>query len=471
MKEDNKRKWMIIILISTILVGGLLSYKFLYLGYKDYKEGLQKVSNIEYVNFESHLPVVVINTKGNEITRDKVNASIQVFDNKYGVNNITKEASIKSDVTIKARGRSSFSFPKKQYLIDFVKDNGSSKAYSVMGMPKNSEWVLNGPYADKSLMRNYLAYTLSSKIMDYAPKVKYCEVFLNKDNGNSITMDDYVGVYIMVESIAVGENRVNISRKMKELDTTSYIVARNKPREDDVLIDTYTTKMKRGNPLVIDYPGKEDITTGQVNFIESDFDQIEKRVYSMMYADPHLGYREYIDVDTFLDYVVINEFFYNVDAGNLSVYFHKEPGGKLRAGPVWDFNISLGNYPEAKDHQKLRMIDYPWFEKLLTDEYFLDKVKSRYLELRKTFLNEKHLLSYIDKTVESLGPAKDRNFKVWGEVFNQYTWPNPENPRTKSYEEEISLMKNFIIEHGRWMDKYFESGEYKNLAANKSKRK
>ncbi|MEG0128853.1 MAG: CotH kinase family protein [Clostridium sp.] len=471
MKENKKRRWMLIILLLTFLVGLVFSYKYLYLDYKEYKTGTNNVVNQDHIEFKSHLPVVVINTDVETIGRDKVNGSVEVFDNKYGENNIQKEPSITSNITLKVRGRSSFQFPKKQYLIDFVKDNGNSKSYSLMGMPKNSEWVLNGPYADKSLMRNYLAYSLSSKIMDYAPRVKYCEVFLNNDSNKKVTMDDYVGVYIMVESIRVGDNRINISEKMKGVDTTSYVVARNKAREGDTTIDTYTTKRSKGNPLMIEYPSEDTITSGQLKYIEKDFDNIEKRIYSMMYTDPVLGYREYIDIDSFVDYVVINEFFYNVDAGNLSVYFHKESGGKLKAGPVWDFNISLGNYPDAKNHEKLRMIDYPWFERLLTDEYFLDKVKSRYLQLRKSYLNEKYILSYIDKTVDEIGPAKDRNFKVWGEVFNSYVWPNPEDPRTKSYEEEIDSMKKFIIDHGRWMDNYFESEKYKDLAANRRKPK
>ncbi|MEG0371724.1 MAG: CotH kinase family protein [Clostridium sp.] len=463
MNEKTKTIAIWTLLLIVILAVGLFSYKYIYLDYKSHKESSKKIIN-NNVPFTSHLPVVVINTDGNLIDREKVKGNMNIYDNVSGENTITEKSRLKTNIEIKARGRSSYSFPKKQYLIDTVKEDGSSKNYSIMGMPREGEWVLNGPYADKSLIRNYLVYTTASKIMDYAPRVRFCEVFIKTSKGVGVTMNDYKGLYIMVESVNVGKDRVNISQKMKGVDATGYIVARNKLGEKDVPISTYTMDIKRGNPLIIEYPKGNNLTEGRRVYIEDDIDHIEKRMYSMMYADEKHGYRNYIDIDSFVDYVIINEFFFNVDGGNLSVYLHKEPGSKLKAGPIWDFNISMGNFKESKDHKYLRMIDYPWFERLLTDRYFLDKVSKRYLELRGTYLNEEYILNSIDKAIVHIGPAKDRNFKIWPQVFLKETWPNPENPRTSTYEDEISMMKGFIKEHGRWMDEYFTSRKYLELA-------
>ena len=93
-----------------------------------------------------------------------------------------------------------------------------------------------------------------------------------------------------------------------------------------------------------------------------------------------------------------------------------------------------------------------WFEMLLKDPNFVDKIINRYHELRKTYLNEDYLLNYIDETVAYLGDAIDRNFEVWGYTFDKESDLLPEGRKIGSYEEAIEQLKNFIIQRGRWLD-------------------
>lgn len=461
MKEKTRLRGLFVLLALTLIVSIVACYRFLYIDYKKFGDNKDLIIN-KNIEFTSFLPVVVIDTNGTSpIERTNIKATMNIYDNKAGENSIRKKSNVSEEIEIKARGRSSYNFPKKQYLIH-IKENGVNKKVPIMGMPKESEWILNGDYADKSLIRNHLIYDMSGKIMDYAPRTRLCEVFVKTSKGEGVTKEDYKGLYVMIESIKMSENRIDLDKKMKNIDVTSYIIARNSSRGNDIVLDTFTADVNLGASIVLVYPRK-NLTKGQLKYIENDVDIIEKRINSTLFNDPIHGYREYIDVDSFVDYVIINEFFYNIDAGKLSVYFHKNPGGKLKAGPVWDYNISIGNFKEAVNHKNLIMQNQPWFEKFLDDRYFVDKLAARYKVLRKTYLSDEYIFKTIDGYLNEMGEAVNRNFSVWGEVFNQYTWPNPENPRTKSHKEEIAKMKEFIKEHGKWLDEYFNSGAYREM--------
>ncbi|WGX77337.1 CotH kinase family protein [Paraclostridium bifermentans] len=183
----------------------------------------------------------------------------------------------------------------------------------------------------------------------------------------------------------------------------------------------------------------------------------------------------------------MNEFFKNTDAGIYSTYMYKDYNGKMKAGPVWDFNQSLGNHTEdighPYDYKGFFMNQRPWFDRLMQDKLFANKVVSRYKELRKTYLSDEYLIGKIDKTQEKLDKSISRNFNKWpiklcnqAEVFEENSLDlfgdsNIKTPqeyiefldkhshllkstegKAKSYEEELNLMKNFIRDRGKWMD-------------------
>lgn len=189
--------------------------------------------------------------------------------------------------------------------------------------------------------------------------------------------------------------------------------------------------------------------------IAQEFSDFEKSLYSYDYDTKDYGYRHTIDVQSFVDYFLLNEFTTNYDAGWLSTYMYRDIGGKYRM-VVWDFNSACDNYIDPTiAPQHFRMQDNVWYHMLMKDEYFTKHIIERYRELRETYLNEDYLNQYIDETVAYLGDAVERNFAVWGYTFASNLIQPPErNPR--SHEEAIQQIKDFIHERGTWMDENIE---------------
>ena len=441
-------------------------------------------------NKSFNLPVLLIDTSGQQLSREEeITANLQLYNNQSSINTLNDKPEVISKVNIKIRGNSSSHYPKKQFSIELINDKGKEKNISLLGMPKESEWVLNGPFLDKSLMRNYIALNTASKIMEYAPRVKFCEVIMVEDNEKELNEDNYRGIYILVEKIKRDEERVDITKTLENKNETSFILAKDRQKEQDYSITSYgkeTDQYYYGLNIV--YP-KKDLTPAKYDYIMDEINKFERILYSDKFNDPIEGYSKYIDVDTFVDYYIINEFFKNTDAGTLSTYIYKDYEEKIKAGPIWDFNESLGNsqneYGDIYEYRGFTMIDKSWFDRLMMDINFVNKVVERYKELRKTYLSDEYLLNFIDETVEFLGDSTKRNFERWpiyisnqARVFedlgsmidnfsdldsciklleeNDHLLKNTDKMAT-SYEEEINLMKNFIVNRGKWMDSNIDS--------------
>lgn len=447
-----------IIIICLVIVSSFLVFK---VAFKDYYVTEKEESGKYNFDFQSELPLIVIDTKGQEISKEEtIVADMKIYNSRKEYNKLSDEIQLESNILIKVRGNSTSSKPKKQYSVTLIDDNGGNNPKEILDMPVESDWVLNGPYMDKSLIRNHIVYSVSREIMDYASRTKYCEVFLKTSGENEeLKEEDYIGLYIMIEKIKVDNNRVNLSKPISYLEETSYMILRDAVKNDDVLIDTYSQRLKTENgrytnELICVYPSAQNLTQEKLDYITKDVDEFEKRLYSPFFTDPELGYRNYIDIDSFTTYAVINEFFRNVDQGSRSAYYYKEIGGKLKAGPVWDYNFSMGNatYSDAWVPEGFELKDMPWFDQLVQDDYFVESFVKKYRELRKTYLSENYLYKLIDSTVSSLGDAIERNFNRWPEVYGENVWPNPDDPATKDHNEEIEAMKKFIHERGKWMD-------------------
>ena len=442
-------------------------------------------------NTSFNLPVLLIDTSGQQISRSQeITANLQVYNNKSGVNTLNDKPNITSRANIKIRGNSSSHYPKKQFSLELINGKGEDKEVSLLGMPKESEWVLNGPFLDKSLMRNYIALNTASKIMEYAPRAKFCEVIMVKDGDKELTEDNYRGVYILVEKIKRDDKRVDITKTLDNINETSFILAKDRQKEDDISVTSYgkeTDQYFYGLNVV--YP-KKDLTPEKYDYIMDEINNFERILYSDKFNHPTEGYSKYIDVDTFVDYYIINEFFKNTDAGMLSTYVYKDYEEKIKAGPVWDFNESMGNTinkdEQVYDYTEFTMIHKPWFDRLIMDINFANKVVETYKELRKTYLSDEYLTKFIDETVELLGGSIKRNFDRWpiyisnqakvfeesGEITSdssvnldiyikyleehKHLLKNTDGIAT-SYEEEINLMKNFIVNRGKWMDSNIDS--------------
>ncbi|MBR2046306.1 MAG: CotH kinase family protein [Agathobacter sp.] len=405
----------------------------------------------------------VYDASGDRVKNDEVvGATIQYFDSSTENNHLVDVATIEERATIRIRGTSSRDYDKNGYLIEFKEENLiDNKKVSLSGMTADSEWVLHGPFLDKTLIRNYLCYNLAGEMMDYAPNVRFCEAFLN---------GEYMGVYLIVEKIEYNANgRINIEKADPDMEQTAYIIEIDRKNEVTTQsIETfsrysytnYNTHANAGYMKIV-YPGI-GLTEAQKQYIIDDISKFEKALYSFDYNDKDKGYEAYIDVDSFVDYFLINEFTLNYDAMELSKYFYKNIGGKITMC-VWDFNSAFDYYEyTVVSPETFMMQSSLWYNYLFKDEAFVERVVSRYFQLRESVFSEEYLYKYIDDTVAYLGPAIERNYEKWGYSFlSEYNGKNydylvPESRNVRSYDEAISQLKDCIHTRISHMDANME---------------
>ena len=410
-----------------------------------------KTDNVD--EFNTHLPIVTIDTNGLKIpgeSRDgsTIKTEVKIYDTTEDRNNyLTDTPTLETLSVTRIRGASSRKFDKKNYLLKFINEDETKNVQSVMGMGEHNEWVLHGPFLDKTLIRNYMWYNIGAEIMGYAPNTRFCELFIN---------NEYKGLYVMMDSIAMGEERINITEADDDDIVSSYIVRLDRGSSNSNRnIYNFTKYVKRiGETLSLDiiYPKINENNLQLNDYIEEDISKFEKSLYSFDYKE----YEKYIDVDSFVDYFIINEFTQNYDAGNLSTYLYKDVRGKLKLC-MWDFNSACDNYRTENILEKdFDFQNNVWYNMLLKDEQFTEKIIERYRELRQTYLNEEYLLNYIDDTINYIGDAKDRNFEVWGYSFLPENDMLPEGKKIGSYEEAVEQMKKHIKDRGTWLDEHIE---------------
>lgn len=431
-------------------------------------------------DFSSHLPIVVIDTEGieppvntkfNEETRlyepikgmePYVDGNIFVMDSSKR-NYLTDMPASKSNIKIKRRGNTSMSYDKPQYLVKLLTEAGQDNELSLLGMGRDNEWVINGTMTDKSMMRNYLSYGIASQFIPYTPDTMYCEVVIKEKDTYT-----YQGVYLLGESVKQGLDRVDISKYKSTDNYNSYIIRRDRYDEENIMLKTYATENKLSTGyLGLRYPSKYSVTPGMIDYIENDISKIERILYSNNYSE-FSTYPEHINVDSFVDYFLVNEFFGNYDAGNNSTYMYKELGGKLSMGPVWDYDGAVDNYTEKPmDVEVLAFQTAPWFDRLITDKTFVLKLQKRYSELRRNYLSEENIMNTIEEIEKYIGPAQEREWARWNEIRKQQdryelkSYVDEDEDliyrEVSEYNQDIYKLKTVLRKHGDIIPKGLES--------------
>ena len=384
--------------------------------------------------------------------KDEIVAKIEIT-NEGGVNHHTDDKpDLISDAIVHARGNSSRTFDKLGYSIDLIKKDGTDNDVEFIGMDAHSEWALHGPFLDKTLIRTYMWYNIAGEIMDYSPNVRFLELMIN---------GEYMGVYVAMEKITAGENgaRLNLTKNAKDKDFYGYMIKLDSPSETPYKninnFSTYTGIAEKTISVV--YPKGKNLTPEFAEEIARDFSIFEKNLYSYDYDNEALGYENYIDVDSFVDYFLINELTVNYDAGGRSTFMYRDMGNLYKMC-IWDFNACCGNYIRDVSAKTFFLTDRTWFSKLVTDEDFTSRVIERYFKLRENYFSDEYLLNYIDETIEFLGPAIDRNFEKWGYTFHEdFPMLYPKERNLHSYDEAISQYKDFIIDRTKWLDENIET--------------
>lgn len=454
--------------------------------------------------FHSNLPIVIISLdeplanykrveRGveyvNEDVEPWVGGSLKVIgvdSSEPQLNRPTDTPSYESRIRIKRRGFTSYNYGKSQFLVKSEYPDGTENQTRILGLGEGHSWILNGTVADKSMIRNYLAYRLCSETSGsaMAPDSRYCEVLFAQEDGSL----QYRGVYLLTESVARGSERVNIDKFKKKNLFTSYIVRRDRYKNFDIMLDTYGRLNGLPNSWIgLKYPSEERITPAAKAFIEQDFSRIEQVLYSENYA-VFRTYDRYIDMESFVDYFLLNEFFNNYDAGVHSTYMYKNSGGKLHMGPVWDFDQAMNNYNrEETGVDYLAFQTAPFFQQLTQDKVFVRKLKERYRVMRSTTLRDEHILDIIEETTAYLRSAQPREWACWAEL---YEGTNPLDPRyyalydyeqdeivmdrhTADYEQEVRTVGVYLTRHAEHiqpeLDKLLDRAEWDTEAGANNK--
>lgn len=402
---------------------------------------------------------LVLNEYGHTIeNNDTIKSKIEYIQNEKKENKLQDTPRFESNAKFRIRGNSSREFDKKGYSIKFMNDDFTkSRDIEIDGMTADSNWVLHGPFMDKTLIRNYICYNLAGQGFDvYSPNVRFCELFLN---------NKYEGLYLLVEEINYNESgRINVTESNPSSDMTSYILKIDKlssKEEENIesfFFDTYRRTSNNNSRVSIRYPS--DILENQKSYIENKYYKIERTISSESISDKKDGYRKYLDEESFIDYFIFNEFVMNSDILDKSTFLYSDvKNGKLRTA-VWDFNNSFGNYIIDEATGDFIMTDRWWYSYLLRDKNFTEKIIKRYKYLRENILSDEYLINYIDETVKYLGPAIDRNFERWSNVMETNFILDPIESNQHGYNESIEYLKYKIIERGKFMDRNIESLRY-----------
>ena len=405
--------------------------------------------------FESNLPLAVVSLDGdlpeyktfNEAGMEVVDTSVDpwttgnivLFDDPSGVNRLTNEPVLSSDIRIKKRGHTSIAFDKPQYYLKFIAEDESENPQSVLGMPSDDSWILCGNMADKSMIRNYLAYRVSAHIMKYAPRSCFCALF-------TLAEGEYTsqGIYLMQESVRRSDSRVQINESKRKEVYTSYLVRRDRYTNFDTMIDDYARIEGLSDEWIgVKYPAVSKQSEENLAYISEDFSNIE-RVLMSDRNSVFKSYPKYIDTDSFVDYFIINEYFGNYDAGEHSTYMYKNSGDRLKIGPVWDFDQAMNNsVVDEADPYTIAMQDRAFYENLVRDTEFIDKVKKRYSFLREYYLNDEYIFSLIDETIRYLDDARQREWYRWAADYYDDSYVNPGRFYLSDYEKEGIVISRF----------------------------
>ena len=405
-------------------------------------------SGSDLVFTDSNLPIVIINTENGADIPDepKIRATMKIIQRPDGARNFLTDADTdefldySGTIGIETRGSSSQALDKKPYGFDTLEDDGvEDKSVKLLGMAKEDDWLLNSFAFDDSMMRDYISYEMARKMGQYTANLKYCEVVLN---------GEYIGLYAISEKIKRDGDRVNIAKLSDDENSFPEVSGGYLMQTDRVSDEDPAAWYGNGAAYIHEKPDSDDITTIQSSYIEGVFRSLDDNATNSAITG---GYPSIIDVPSFVDYMLMAEIASNVDAYALSTYYHKDRGGKLRAGPVWDYNLTYGNdlldffgTNYDRSHTDVWQFEYSntgsyFWGDLFNNSTFKCYLAKRFDEVTSTGnpLNYNSISDQIDTTVALISEAVIRENEKWNTI--------------ESFEEEITNMKFWIQERIDWM--------------------
>ncbi len=427
------------------------------------------------------VPIIKINTD------EAITSKYNYVNGKFNLeDDIIEEYNLSDiDLKIRRRGNSSNGMPKKSYRLKF------NKKIDLFGFGEAKNWVLIANYMDRSLMRNYYAYTMSSMMenLEFTPRLKYVEVYIN---------DEYMGLYTLCDQIQAHEIRVDIKADLESLGdeipffvefdyytfqykhslADPYYYYDHFPDEDlDNLPDAplenvdyfvignkenYNSNVGKtdyGYPFSMKYPETlTEVTENQANYIKNYINETNSAILNNKDID------KYIDIKSFAEYFAIQELFKNPDIGVSSIYYYKRNGELLKAGPIWDFDLSVGNAKYIQYGYNGFLADSnrvnDWYVHLRLNKEFKKEFVNCLNNIKDNLLPK--LIKEAEKQKEVIKEAYYRNFSKWqllGIYDGTRDWAAPEELiKLTTIDEHVDYINNYLTKRCKSLLKSLEFG-------------
>lgn len=402
------------------------------------------------LEFSSDLPVVVVDSLRSTITASaRTRALMHLYDvQEDGRSRLSGSPAFEGLGSLKVRGSSTEGRPKKAYSLEIQDVHGHDQDVSLLGMPPESDWILYAPYNfDRALMRNPLVYELSRSMGRYAVRTRFCEVYVNQ-RGRPLDQSAYVGVYVLMEKIKRGSDRVAIDKVLK--------------RHTDMpeVSGGYVLKIDRLDPgdsgftagsqaLAFVEPKESEVTSAQRAYLTSTINAMNRTLRDRDYTKLEADYQSWIDAPAWIDFHILNEFTKNPDGFRLSTYMYLPRNGPLTFGPVWDFDRTMGCDDDSRAANPVGWSDvyrYGWWSSLFRNPNFEQDYIDRWQTLRQGVLSTENMHQIIDRMAAELTESSQRNFQKWTLLTSTAAWRN-----------EVRQLKSWVEARAKWMDSQYVS--------------
>lgn len=367
------------------------------------------------------LPAILINTDNESDVTSKeeyVEGQLTFIGNNY------KDPFYMKKIKIRGRGNHTWQQPKKPYQLKF------DKKKSLLEMSADKKWIFLANYVDKTMARTAIAFELGYlSNLNWTPKHDFIELFLN---------DSYKGTYQITEKVEEDDHRVNIGSNGYLIEVDQL----DRMKSDDVYFKTDKLLFNIKSPEI-------NINSSEYNYIKSFIQEVETRLHSDNFKNPQTGYKSLVDLDSFVDWYLINEISKNHDAAFYSSCFMTLiPGEKLKMGPLWDFDLAFGNHRlnDTETPQGFYIKNSTWIRKMFEDEEFVAKVKERFVYF---YSKKQDIINYSNKLSNYLNKSRIENEKIWN-TLGKYIFPNYKYD-FNSFEEEHAYLNNWIDERYEWL--------------------
>jgi hypothetical protein len=413
------------------------------------------------------LPIVLIDAYGHgglsQTDRSFVDAAFMTFNLSGGSASLSSPPTVATRAGFHIRGQSSATFPKTPYRIELRGPNDLDQDFPLLGMPAESDWALHGPYPDKTLIRNAFVYSLGRDMGMPAPRFAFAEFYLNVA-ARPLAASDYLGVYLLVETIKNQKDRMNL-KQLKPEDVAlpalsgGYIIKFELlAAEPPTLTCAGTTTTCWKDLEVLD---PEPLQPAQQTYVTQYVQMFHDALNGASYTNPTSGYAAFINPATFVDQVVIHELTRNMDAYVRSQYFYKDRDGKLSAGPLWDYDLTMdvGGFFKNRDiqgwqHQQSATrngVNNTWFQRLLTDPAFAAQVATRWRALRQGLLSDVQVDARINMLTAGLANAATRNFERWKILTTTNVGPFITSTQP-TWQAQVEGMRTWVKARMAWLD-------------------